>query len=222
MKRKRRLFNRNIAATFCILQMSHLRYYELSYSLKDYFGDRFYMASGETDSIIGEVRDNDGTFIRDLQNLQNIFDFSNLDPSSPLYFTLNADKIGVLRLEQEHALEFVKLKSKNYAIRTLCKICRLGTDENGADVCFNCNSKLAVIKGAPKHSKCPFEFYLSALKDDKKFIAEYNSLKASREHVTLCKRSRKFLAVQVFKRVWAQDAISSLPFGHCENRNDGN
>lgn len=112
------------------------------------------------------------------------------------------------------ALEFVKIKSKNYAIRTLCRKCRVETDENGADVCIYCHANLVVIKGAPKHSICPFEFYLSALKDNEKFISEYYSLKSVRENVQLLKVKRKFLAVQDFKRKWDFDSINSLPFGH--------
>ncbi len=51
---------------------------------------------GEIDSIVAEILDPDASFICDLKNLNEIFDFPNLNASSPLYSTANQEKIGIL------------------------------------------------------------------------------------------------------------------------------
>ncbi len=138
MKKKKRLFDKNIAVAFTILQWAHLKYYSMIYRLKDYFGERLKIAGGETDSFVGELSDPNGSFLQDMKILEDMFDFSNLHHSSPLYSTTNSFKIGVFQMEHELALEYIKLKSKNFAIRTLCRNCRLNSNENANDLCDLC------------------------------------------------------------------------------------
>lgn len=221
MKRKKRLYDKNIAVALSILQWSHLNYYTKIYQLKDYFGDRLKIAGGEVDSIVAELSDPEGIFLQDMRKLKDLFDFSHLDKSSPLYSTHNAQKIGVFKLEHELALEYIKLKSKNFAIRTLCKKCRIFSNENANDFCDQCSQSCVVTKGIPQGSFCPFSFYKLALLEEHKYVSEYYSLQKKSEGLTLCKMSKTILSVQDFKRVWDPDSINSRPFHHDDVSQDG-
>ena len=72
----------------------------------------------DTDSFILSVNTND--IIKDLKNLEDIFDFSNLDKNHELFSNKNKKLLGFFKLETPKNIwvdEFVCLRSKMYAFK---------------------------------------------------------------------------------------------------------
>ena len=72
----------------------------------------------DTDSFVVSVNTKD--IVKDLQNLEDIFDFSNLDMNHQLYSNKNKRVIGRFKIETPKSIwidEFVCLKSKMYAFK---------------------------------------------------------------------------------------------------------
>ena len=102
-----------------------------------------------TDSFVLSVITKD--IIKDLKNLDNIFDFSNLDENHELYSNRNKKVIGKFKLETPKNIwidEFVCLRSKAYSFK-----CR-NEDENK-------NKIKGISKSQSKHIK--FEEYYNCL-----------------------------------------------------------
>ena len=100
--------------------MSKLLIYEIYYDeLQRYFGQQniqlHYM---DTDSFVLSVNTKD--IIKDLKNLEGIFDFSNLDKNHELFSNKNKKVIGKFKIETPKNIwidEFVCLRSKTYAFK---------------------------------------------------------------------------------------------------------
>ena len=72
----------------------------------------------DTDSFILSVSTKD--FIKDLKNLEELFDFSNLDKNHELFSNKNEKVIGKFKIETPKNIwidEFVCLRSKMYAFK---------------------------------------------------------------------------------------------------------
>ena len=72
----------------------------------------------ETDSFVLSVNTEDIT--EDLKNLEDIFDFSNLDKNHELFSNKNKKVIGFFKIEIPKSIwidEFVCLRSKMYAFK---------------------------------------------------------------------------------------------------------
>ena len=103
---------------FAVLELSKLHMYETYYDkLQPYFGEKnlrlHYM---DTDSFILSVNTNDN--IRDLKNLEDIFDFSNSDKNNEQFCNKNKKVIGKFKIETPKNIwidEFVCLRSKMYS-----------------------------------------------------------------------------------------------------------
>ena len=99
--------------------------------------------------MILSIKTND--IIKDLKNLENIFDFSNLDKNHELYSEKNKKIIGKFKIETPKNIwidEFVCLRSKAYSFK--CK----NNDENK-------NKIKGISKSQSKHIK--FEEYYNCL-----------------------------------------------------------
>ena len=107
---------------FSVLELSKLHMYKTYYDdLQAYFEQEniqlYYM---DTDSFVLSVNTKD--IIKDLKNLEDIFDFSNLDKNHELYSNRNKKVIGKFKIETPKNVfidEFVCLRSKMYAFK--CK-----------------------------------------------------------------------------------------------------
>ena len=89
--------------------------YETYYDeLQPYFGYKnFQLHSMDTDSFVLSVNTKD--FIKDLKNLEDIFDFSNLDGNHELISNKNKKVIGKFKIETPKKIwidEFFCLRSK--------------------------------------------------------------------------------------------------------------
>ena len=103
-----------------ILELSKLLMYETYYDkLQPYFGqENIQLHYMDTDSFILKVNTKD--IIKDLKNLGDIFDFSNLDENHELFSNKNKKVIGKFKNECPRNIwidEFICLRSKMYAFK---------------------------------------------------------------------------------------------------------
>ena len=84
---------------FAILELSKLHMYETYYdTLQPYFGqENLQLHYIDTDGMILSMRTEN--IIKDLRNLENIFDFSNLDENHEFYSNKNIKVIGKFKIE---------------------------------------------------------------------------------------------------------------------------
>ena len=151
-------FNKNetvmdkaIYVGFAILELSKLHMYETYYdTLQPYFGqENLQLHYIDTDGMFLSMKTKD--IIKDLKNLEDIFDFSNLDKNHELYSENKHKIIGKFKIETPKNIwidEFVCLRSKAYSFK--CK----NKDENK-------NKIKGISKSQSKHIK--FEEYYNCL-----------------------------------------------------------
>ena len=136
---------------FAILELSKLHMNETYYDrLQPYFGqENLQLHYVDTDGMFSSMKTKD--IIKDLKNLEDIFDFSNLDKNHELYSEKNKKVIGKFKLETPKNIwigEFVCLRSKAYSFK--CK-------DNKEDK----NKIKGISKSQSKHIK--FEEYYNCL-----------------------------------------------------------
>ena len=119
-KQKEVLMDKPIYLGFSVLQLSKLIMYETFYDkLQPYFGqENIQLHFMDTDSFVLSVGTKD--IIRDLKNLEDIIDFSNLDENHELFSNKNKNVIGKFKIETPKNIwidEFICLRSKCYAFK---------------------------------------------------------------------------------------------------------
>jgi hypothetical protein len=104
-------------AGLCILELSKLTMYNFHYNviLKRY-GTNARLLFTDTDSLAYDIRCDD--VYNDMYIDRDLYDFSNYDPSSPLYSKANEKVIGKFKDEcgGKAPIEFVGLRSKMYSL----------------------------------------------------------------------------------------------------------
>ena len=103
---------------FTLLELSKLLMYETYYViLQPYFGqESIQLHYMDTDSFVLSVNTKD--IIKDLKNLEDIFDFSNLDKNHELFSNKSKKWIGRIKIETLKSIlidEFIVSRSKCYA-----------------------------------------------------------------------------------------------------------
>ena len=116
------LMDKPIYLGFAILELSKLHMYETYYNtLQPYFGqESIQLHYMDCDSFILSI--NSENIIKDLKNLENIFDFSNIDANHELYSENNKKVLGKFKIETPKNIfidELIELRSKMYAFK--CK-----------------------------------------------------------------------------------------------------
>ena len=114
------LMDKPIYLGFTVLELSKLLMYETYYNkLQPYFGEEniqlHYM---DTDSFVLSLNTKD--IIKELKNLEDIFDFSNIDKNHELFSNKNKKVIRKFKIETPKCNwidEFVCLRSKMYAFK---------------------------------------------------------------------------------------------------------
>ena len=145
------VMDKAIYVGFAILELSKLHMYETYYDvLQLYFGqENLQLHYIDTDGMILSMKTKD--IIKDLKNLKDIFDFSNLDKNHELYSNKNMKVIGKFKIEIPENIwidEFVCLRSKVFSFK--CK----NNNENK-------NKIKRISKSQSKHIK--FEEYYNCL-----------------------------------------------------------
>ena len=112
--------DRPIYLGFAVLELSKLHMCETFYDrLQPYFGqENIQLHHIDTDAFVFSVNTND--FIKDLKNLENIFDFSNLDEKHELFSNKNKKRVDFFKIETPKNIwidEFIALRSKMYSFK---------------------------------------------------------------------------------------------------------
>ena len=145
------IMDKAIYVGFAILELSKLHMYETYYdTFQPYFGqENLQLHYIDTDGMFLSKKTKD--IIKDLKNLEDIFDFSNLDKNHVLYSEKNKKRLGFFKIETPKIIwidEFVCLRSKAYSFK--CK-------DNKEDK----NKIKGISKSQSKHIK--FEEYYNCL-----------------------------------------------------------
>ena len=114
------LMDKPIYLGFTLLELSKLLMYETYYDiLQPYFGqENMQLHYLDTDAFVLSLNTKD--IIKDLKNLEDIFDFSNLDKNHELFNNKNKKVIGKFKIETPKNIwidEFICLRSKMYAFK---------------------------------------------------------------------------------------------------------
>ena len=114
------LMDKPIYLGFTVLELSKLLMYETYYDkLQPYFGqENIQLHYMDTDSFVLSVNTKD--IIKNLKNLEDIFDSSNLDENNELFSNKNKKVIGKFKNECPRNIwidEFICLRSKMYAFK---------------------------------------------------------------------------------------------------------
>ena len=120
IKQNEVLLDKPIYLGLTVLELSKLLMYETYYDiLQPYFGqENIQLHYMDTDSFVLSVNTKD--IIKDLKNLEDIFDFSNLDKKYELFSDKNTKVLGKFKIETPKNIwidEFVCLRSKMYAFK---------------------------------------------------------------------------------------------------------
>ena len=150
-KKNEVVMDKAIYVGFAILELSKLHMYETYYDvLQPYFGqENLQLHYIDTDGMFLSMKTKD--IIKDLKNLEKIFDFSNIDKNHELYSEENKKVIGKFKIETPKNIwidEVVCLRSKAYSFK--CK-------DNNEDK----NKIKGISKSQSKHIK--FEEYYNCL-----------------------------------------------------------
>ena len=150
-KQNQVVMDKAIYVGFPILELSKLHMYETYYdTLQPYFGqENLQLNYIDTNGMILSMKTKN--IIKDLKNLEDIFDFRNLDENHELFSIKNKKVISKFRIETPKNIwidEFVCLRSKAYSFK--CK-------DN-----FESKNKIkGISKSQSKHIK--FEEYYNCL-----------------------------------------------------------
>ena len=137
------VMDKAIYVGFSILELSKLHMYETYYdTLQPYFGqENLQLQYIDTDGMILSMKTEN--IINDLKNLEDIFDFGNLDENHELFSEKNKKVIGKFKIETPKNIcidEFDCLRSKAYSFKGK------NNDENK-------NKIKGISKSQSKHTK---------------------------------------------------------------------
>ena len=119
-KQNQVVIDKAIYVGFAILELSKLHMYETYYdTLQPSFGqENLQLHYIDTDGMILSMKTKD--IIKDLKNLEDIFDFSNLDENHELFSNKNKKRVGFFKIQTPKNIwidEFVRLRSKAYSFK---------------------------------------------------------------------------------------------------------
>ena len=114
------LIDKPIYLGFTVLELSKLLMYETYYDiLQPYFGqENIKLPYMDCDKFVLSIETQN--IINDLKNLEDLFDFSNLDKNHELFSNKNKKVVGKFKIETPENIwinEFVALRSKCYAFK---------------------------------------------------------------------------------------------------------
>ena len=195
------LMDKPIYLGFSVLKLSKLLMYETYYDkLQPYFGqENIKLLYMDCDSFVLSTETEN--IINNLENLGDLFDFSNLDKNHELFSNKNKKVVGKFKIETPENIwidEFVVLKSKCYAFKC-------GNDSK--------NKLKGISESYPRNIK--FEEYYNCL-----FGREYQRecdkyiLRSINHEMILQKVKKSILSIFDDKRCYINN-IESKPWNYC-------
>ena len=192
------LMDKPIYIGFTVLELSKSLMYETYYDkLQPFFGqENFHLHYMVTDSFVLSV--DTKVVIKDIKNIEDIFDFSNLDKTHELFSNKNEKVIGKFKIETPKNIwidEFFCLRSKMYAFKC-------GGDSK--------NKLKGISKSQPKNIK--FEEYKKCL-DGEDYQQECDNyiIRSINHEMVLQKVKKSTLSIFDDKRCYINN-IESKPW----------
>ena len=186
---------------FSVLELSKLLMYETYYDiLQPYFGqENIKLLYMDCDSFVLSIETE--SIINDLKNLENLFDFSNLDKNHELFSNKNKKVVGKFKIETPKNIwidEFVALRSKCYAFKC-------GDDSK--------NKLKGISKSYSKNIK--FDEYKKCI-DGEEYQYECDNyfLRSINHEMILQKVKKSTLSIFDDKRCYINN-IKSIPWNYC-------
>ncbi len=182
-----------------ILDLSKYFMYNFHYNvMKKYFKDRITLLYTDTDSLVYKIKTED--VYQDLSQLpKGHFDFSNYDPSHPLYSTQYKRIPGIFKDECKGQVmkSFVGLRSKMYCIQQKDK-------------------EIKVAKGVKKNvikNKLKYDDYVNCLKQYTQMEHDFKSIR-SLSHTVFTMHQKKISLSPFDDKRYLLNAFHSLPYGY--------
>lgn len=195
------VMNKPIAIGMSILDLSKCTMYQFLYGfLKPKYKEKLQVAYTDTDSFILDVETDD--FYKDISENIDLFDTSDYPYPNQYNIERKNKKIPKL-FKDELILEFVGLRSKCYAIRSL-------SDGSSKD-------KIQKSKGIKKSvvkKKLRFQHYLDCINNSSLFHTEQNTIQAMRHKVYSIKQNKIALNPHDDKRCLIKPGVETLAWGH--------
>lgn len=192
-----------IAIGVTILELSKAEMIDLWYNkISNIPNSNLTLSMTDTDSFIFKT-DNSKTF---WQHVKPIMDYSNYDPSHPLYDLSCKAKLGFIKDEfcgKFICKEFVGLRSKTYSLLL-------------NDPTKNVHLEKKVCKGVGRlaiENRLSFDQYKSCLLEQKTFFHHFFSIRSTKHVVKTIKLNKKSLSFLDTKRYILNCGIHSVPYG---------
>ena len=186
---------------FAILELSKLHMYETYYDkLQPYFGqDNLQLHYMDCDSSFLSIKSED--IIKDLKNLDDVFDFSKIDVNHEVYSEKNKKVLGKFKIETPKSIfidEFIALRSKMYAFK-----CKDDTEDK--------NKLKSISKSQSKYIK--FDQYKICLEGEELENECINYILKSTKHDDMYMQGIKKTTLSIFddKRNYLNN-IKSIPW----------
>lgn len=200
------VMNKPMIIGMSILDISKLTMYSFLYNfIKPKFGSKCQVAYTDTDSFILDIETED--FYKDISENSQYFDTSDYPyPNRYNIKRLNKKERGLFKDEAngEIVLEFVGLRAKCYAIRTL---------HNGSII-----DKMKKSKGVKKNvvkRKITFKDYLNCIQNQSLFSVKQNSIRSIKHRVFSVEQTKIGLNPHDDKRyIIKSDMVNTLAWGH--------
>jgi hypothetical protein len=192
-------------AGFCILELSKLIMYNFHYNviLKRY-GSNCRLLFTDTDSLTYSI--NTPNVYTDMAQDQHLYDFSNYDPSHPLYSKVNEKVIGKFKDEcgGTPPIEFVGLRSKMYSLLV---------EKDKPSKRTAKGVKRGFVEKRVRH-----EMYLETLRTRLCTRANFVSFRSLSHNIQTVNFSRICLSAYDDKRYVCRDGIATIAYGHYKLR----
>ena len=197
------LMDKPIYLGFTVLELSKLLMYETYYNkLQPYFGqEKIQLHYIDTDAFVLSLETQN--IIEDLKNLEDIFDFSNLDKNHELFSNKNKKVIGKFKIETPKNIfidEFIVLRSKMYAFKCIDK----KEDKNKLK---------GISKSQSKNIKFE-EYYNCLFGREYQYECDNYILRSINHDMVLQKVKKSTLSIFDDKRCYIIN-IESIPWNYC-------
>lgn len=195
--------NTPLAIGVAILELSKAEMIDLWYNKVSNMTDcRIELGMTDTDSFLFKVSNGKKFW----QHVKPIMDYSNYEPSHPLYDVSNKAKLGFIKDElcgKFKCTEFVGLRSKTYSLLL-------------NDIKTQATSEKRVCKGIGRmaiENRLTFDQYRTCLLKQKIFMHHFFSIRSSKHKVKTLKLNKRSLSFLDTKRFILNCGIHSVPYG---------
>jgi len=192
-----------IAIGVTILELSKAEMIDLWYNkISNVPNCELDLGATDTDSFIFKVSNKHAFW----KHVKPIMDYSNFDPSHPLFDETSKAKLGFIKNElcgKYHCNEFVGLRSKTYSLLL-------------TDMTTNISKEKKVCKGIGRlaiENRLTFNQYKTCLLEQKMFFHDFFTIRSVKHNLKTIQIKKKSLSFLDTKRYLLNCGIHSVPYG---------